>query len=379
MRKIIIFTVFVLFFTTGADFVYAHEVQGAVLPNPGLIPGNPFYFLDRIGESVREFFTFNQENKARLQLEFALERIAEMKIILETKGVSAPGLGVAQASLQASIEKASNIVDSEQNRGKDVKKLAGEINDELVLQKEALNEVFHDQKDVLKAKEDELKDQIKVANDSDNQELADSLEAQALQINEEKNNLDLKNNELEEEFENKSDNLERKLDLEAQAGKAIKEAEEKLNGLAEEIQERENENQLDIPSDTFAKFNNLLNQAKDLYAKGNFQAAKELAENAEKSLKEIKKAIEEFGEAGEADGLPEIRESGNDNTGGENNAHGEKSKKENQAERSCINDSECNEGFSCWNKPPAGPMKGISGSKETPGTCFNKDLLERIF
>lgn len=327
MRKIVIFTVFALFLATGAVFVNAQGNQKAVLPNPGLVPGNPFYFLDRIGEAVREFFTFNQEDKARLQLEFASERIAEIKIILETKGVNAPGLGIAQAILQANLEKASNIVESEQNRGRDVKEFAGEISDALAIQKEALKEVFQDQKDVLKTNENELKDQIKTARNGDDQELVDSLEAQALQVHEEKNSLDLKKNELEEEFENKSDNLERKLDLETQAGKAIKEAEEKLNELAEQVQEHENEDQLDIPSDTFARLNNLLNQAKDLYAKGNFQAAKELAENAEKSLKEIKKAIEESGEADEAGGSPEINGAGNDNAGAENNEHGEKGKK----------------------------------------------------
>ena len=57
----------------------------AVLPNAGLTPESPFYFFDKLGEALREFFTFNPEGKARLQITFAAERVAEIKVILETK------------------------------------------------------------------------------------------------------------------------------------------------------------------------------------------------------------------------------------------------------------------------------------------------------
>ena len=55
------------------------------LPGAGLTPESSFYFFDRIGEALQEFFTFNPEAKARLQITFAAERVAEIKIILETK------------------------------------------------------------------------------------------------------------------------------------------------------------------------------------------------------------------------------------------------------------------------------------------------------
>lgn len=380
MKKIVIFAVFTLFLAISGSFVYAHELQKAVLPNPGLVPGNPFYFLDRIGETIKEFFTFNQEDKAKLQLEFASERVAEIKIILETKGVDAPGLEVAQAALQANIEKASNIVESEQNRGNDVKKLAGELDDGFSLQKQALTEIFHDQKDALKAEQDKLKTEIETARDKDNQELASSLAEQLLQIKEKRENFNLKQNEIEERLEEQGGNLEMKLSLDVRADKAITEAEEKLNELAEEVQEHNNENPLDIPPDTFAKFNNLLNQAKDLYAKGNFQAAYELAANAVKSLKAIKNVIEEpekiIGESKEE--LPEIRGEENDSAF-ENHQQSSSGTEERRSGISCVSDSECGGGFSCWNRIPAGPAKGVRGSKENPGTCFKNDLLEKIF
>ena len=63
---------------------FAHEP--VALPNAGLTPESAFYFVDKIGEALREFFTFNPDAKAHLQIDFAAERIAEIKIILETKG-----------------------------------------------------------------------------------------------------------------------------------------------------------------------------------------------------------------------------------------------------------------------------------------------------
>ncbi|MEK9183862.1 MAG: DUF5667 domain-containing protein, partial [Patescibacteria group bacterium] len=52
--------------------------NGTTLPNAGLTPESPFYFLDKLGEALREFFTFNPEGKARLQIAFAAERVAEI-------------------------------------------------------------------------------------------------------------------------------------------------------------------------------------------------------------------------------------------------------------------------------------------------------------
>jgi hypothetical protein len=46
---------------------------------------------------------------------------------------------------------------------------------------------------------------------------------------------------------------------------------------------------------------------------------------------------------------------------------------------SCISDSDCPTGFSCWNEPPRGPLPGILGSKEKPGKCYRKEAVEKIY
>lgn len=89
------------------------------LPDPGQKPGNFFYFLDQWVEELREFLTFNPEAKALLQTERALERIAEVKALLEVKGVDAPGLDIALEKIQAHMARASEIVEQQKAKGKD--------------------------------------------------------------------------------------------------------------------------------------------------------------------------------------------------------------------------------------------------------------------
>src|SRR3989344_6071549 len=95
----------------------------------GLTPESPFYFLDTIGETFQEFFTFNSESKARLQITFAAERVAEIKVILETKGVEAKGLAIAKARLKKHLDSAAEIVAKQKDKGKDMSNLLKETDD----------------------------------------------------------------------------------------------------------------------------------------------------------------------------------------------------------------------------------------------------------
>lgn len=103
------------------------------LPDPGLKPGDFFYFLDEWAEAIRDFFTFNPEDKALLQTKRALERIAEIKAILETKGIDAPGLVVAQEKIQVNIAKAAKILKTQKAKGEDVVVMAKKLMTVLML------------------------------------------------------------------------------------------------------------------------------------------------------------------------------------------------------------------------------------------------------
>ncbi len=44
----------------------------------------------------------------------------------------------------------------------------------------------------------------------------------------------------------------------------------------------------------------------------------------------------------------------------------------------CISDSECAAGFSCWYQIPKGPAAGVRGSKDNPGQCIEDRVVNQM-
>jgi hypothetical protein len=57
--------------------------QDDELPDPGITPDSPFYFLDKLGKNISMFFTFGEEAKANKALRYAEERLAEVQAMAE--------------------------------------------------------------------------------------------------------------------------------------------------------------------------------------------------------------------------------------------------------------------------------------------------------
>ncbi|MFH1291834.1 MAG: DUF5667 domain-containing protein [bacterium] len=66
-----------LIFATLLLFCTSALAQTNTRVKPGMLPDSPWYFLDRVGESVRTFFTFGK-SKAERHIELAEERLAEI-------------------------------------------------------------------------------------------------------------------------------------------------------------------------------------------------------------------------------------------------------------------------------------------------------------
>ncbi len=64
-------------------FLGFSSVKAVELPDPGLIPGNFFYFLKIFFENIRTFFTFGEIAKAERFLFLAELRLAEVKKLIE--------------------------------------------------------------------------------------------------------------------------------------------------------------------------------------------------------------------------------------------------------------------------------------------------------
>ncbi len=108
---------------------------GSVLPLPGLTPSNFFYFLDRFGETLQDFFTFGVSDKAKLQVQFAAERVAEISLERKVKGEDSPGVEIAKERFTGHLKRAEEIIDEAEERGE-------EIGDERAEVIEGVNEIF---------------------------------------------------------------------------------------------------------------------------------------------------------------------------------------------------------------------------------------------
>lgn len=130
------------------------QSEQVTLPSAGITPESPFYFLDRLGENLREFFTFNSVAKAKLQIKFAGERIAEINVMVEKKGPKAKGIDKAKLLLVANVAHAAEIIKEEKASGKDITKLAKDIDNQFDEQEKLLTKSFQDARK--KLKEDRL-------------------------------------------------------------------------------------------------------------------------------------------------------------------------------------------------------------------------------
>ena len=266
-----------------------------ILPNAGLTPESPFYFLDKFGEAMREFFTFNPEGKARLQITFAAERISEIKVILETKGVEAPGLEVAQSRLRAHLASVATVLDAEKAKGKDVSRLASDLDDKFEGPKSVLKETFKTQKRVFESQEDELKAKIRDARRAGDAAQVEALTRQLAEVKTQKELLEQEGDDQEEALEKEEERIKEEMEAKTKAEKKIRKAErEKQEVLDEALKEG-----VTIPAEAFGAFDEHLAKAKSAFEAGNFEEAKHHAEEAKESLEKVEDAIDDLEEAKE--------------------------------------------------------------------------------
>lgn len=207
------------------------SAQESALPNAGITPESPFYFIDRWGEAVREFLTLNPESRARLHVAFAAERVSEIKIILKTKGVDAKGLEVAQSRLQEHLADASKIVINLKAEGKNVVELEEELENRFDHSKAALEQAFEEEERVLETQEDELEQKIKEARRVGDTAQVEALIQQLGQVKAQLELLEIKEEDAEEALEQEEERLEEEMEL-------IEEQKERARGAEEEQEER---------------------------------------------------------------------------------------------------------------------------------------------
>lgn len=243
-------TKFILISLLFIPFLVFAQSSQTTLPGAGLTPESAFYFLDRLGENLRQFFTFNPEAKAKLQIEFAGERIAEIKVMVEEKGVNAKGLAVAESLLQANVAYAAEIVSEEKTSGKDVSALAKTLNDEFDARDKLLEQTFKDAKAQLKAQRKEIKTNLL----AEARRIGDTvqtavLEAQLKDIDGQIDALGQKKDQLENSLQGEQKNIEKEMSEADQEKEEIEQKEEQEADEVEETEEADEPEEMDEPEE----------------------------------------------------------------------------------------------------------------------------------
>lgn len=269
----------------GAQIGVDASLEG--LPEAGITPESSWYFLDRIGEEVERFFTFRAESKARLQLKFAAERMAEIKMILETKGVEAEGLTIAKKRLEQNLVRMNEIIEKQKEKGNTVA-FAEELGRGVDEKEGALKNAFKAEMEALKIQEQELEAKIRIAKETRDTSAFAALTAELAGLRARRETLEDEFDAHEELFDREEDRLEDIFEARIQAEKSIRKAREERS----EIEEEAREEGLILSVEFFTSFESRMAQAEAALSAGKFEEARVFAKDARKEIKHAEDALE---------------------------------------------------------------------------------------
>lgn len=137
--SVLIVSFFLLFSVASAKtFVVPHVLEVSA----GLTPNSAFYFFDGIGEWVSLKLTFNPVKKAEKKLQYASERLAELRKVAQTGDVTREKTEKITNSYEKFSQDAVDDADELRGEGKDVAELVRKIEAIAVQHTAVLKEVI---------------------------------------------------------------------------------------------------------------------------------------------------------------------------------------------------------------------------------------------
>lgn len=129
--------------------------------NPGMLPGNPFYFLKEWGRGVKNTLTFNPVKKAELQLSVVNEKAAEIKKLKGLLPSSSKTLSNALDNYQKAIESLKQKVDGIKDiSGSEPDAFLNQLSDSAIKQVQLFSELKNGVGDTIKNKLSDLQEKI---------------------------------------------------------------------------------------------------------------------------------------------------------------------------------------------------------------------------
>lgn len=259
---------------------------------PGFIlPDSPLYFLDNFFQSLRLSLAIDPENRSRVRAQIAGERLAELRVMLARN--NPPGIEIALSQLTKEVGFSVKDLADAQAKGKNVSALARE-----------LNQIFKNQKNILKAVEDQTSGDLKIRLKAARLTLIDNkIEVQDRLPQDEADN-EIKDDlreQLEDETQNivesaqKAERLLERLNQESSqsAQKALERRTEAVKKAVEEKNEllKKNQEQLKKAEE---KKQEELKKVQEEASEAIRKASKEVQASAEKAAEKLKKIEEKI-------------------------------------------------------------------------------------
>lgn len=250
----------------------------AVVVSAGLVPGDFFYFLDRWSEALNLALTFNQENKARIHLEYAKERVAEINDVLKKPDAKLDDVKTARDNFDAQVAGATAIVKAEKEKGVDVSNLALEIDNELDVSHNELKGTLSEHKNSNVKAEMEIRAKIDAINASGTASTTSASELQGLNqalLSLAKEQVDATQDEasLDESVNKNQGDLEEVMGKEMSARKHLEQA----------IRLNENESIILSPEATVSS-EKLMMGAQEAMKRGDFESARNMSKEVERAI-----------------------------------------------------------------------------------------------
>lgn len=266
------------------------------------LPGGKLYPVKILSEEIVVKLTPKTETKAKLRAEFANRRVKEIEEVIKSGGANPLAINIGLSEAERNFSRVAAMVDEEKSKGKDVKKLAKTVSDDMEKGVSDLKNVFGEQKKNLKAREKKLRTEIKEAQRSAksagsvagpsisaNAPIIERFKKELETVKSSREIFEVKKDEMENSFADEKKWIDEQIGIKESAQKAIRNAEvEKADVLSEGKYEN-----ISLDANVFKKFEELIKEAKADFESGDFYKARKNANLAGDSLVEAKKIIKE--------------------------------------------------------------------------------------
>src|SRR3989338_9016559 len=117
--------------------------EEAELPEPGLTPTSPFYFLDRLGDWAKvNILTFNSVRKTEIKIEITEERLAELNDVSQKAPSRTDILEKLEADVEAGANEANSGAEKLDSQNRNVSGLMEKFNNFSLKRQEVLEKVI---------------------------------------------------------------------------------------------------------------------------------------------------------------------------------------------------------------------------------------------